>query len=73
MVNGPGTVIFDRPVGIGAQEFDVAHFNGLLAANLADDARHRIWMAGPIELGAGIVDIDTLKRSNEAVIRPIKQ
>jgi hypothetical protein len=57
----------DRAVSVGAQELNVAHFNRLFAADLADNARHWVWMAGPVERGAWIVNIDTLKRSGEAV------
>ena len=39
----------------------------MLAADLADDARHWIRMAGPVERGARIVEIDPLERSGEAV------
>ena len=49
------------------QEFNVADLYGVLAADLADDARHWIRMAGPVERGAWIVDIDPLERSSEAI------
>ena len=67
MVNGPGTVILIVRVGVGAQEFDVAHLDRMLAPHLADDARHRIGMAGAVERRAGIVDVDAFERGGEAV------
>ena len=67
MVNGPGTVILISAVGVGAQELHVAHLDRMLAADLAGDARHRIGMAGAVERGAGIVDVDALERGGEAV------
>ena len=67
MVNGPGTVILTCAVGVGAQELDVATSTGMLAADLADHARHRIGMAAAVERGAGIVDVDAVERGGEAV------
>ena len=66
-MKGPGTVILIDAVGVGAQEFDVLDFDRMLAPDLADDARHRIGMAGAVERGAGIVDIDAFERGGEAV------
>ena len=39
----------------------------MLAADLADDARHRIGMAAAVERRAGIVDVDAFERGGEAV------
>ena len=64
---GAGHRDLDRAVGVGAQELHVAHFDRMLAPDLADDARHRIGMAGAVERGAGIVDVDAFERGGEAV------
>src|SRR5580700_6724163 len=37
------------------------------APHLADDARYWIGMAGAVERGAGIVDIDAFERGGEAI------
>ena len=67
MVNGPGHRHLDRAVGVGAQKFDVAHFDRMPAPDPADDARHWIGMAGAIERRAGIIDVDAFERGREAV------
>jgi hypothetical protein len=55
----------NRAIGVRAQELNVAHFNRVFAANLVDNARHWVWMAGSVERGAWIVNIDTLERQND--------
>ena len=67
MVKGPGTVIFTCFCGMLLQEQQVLHFDRMLAADLADDARHRVRVAGAVERAAGIVDVDALERGGEAV------
>ena len=57
----------DGARGVGAQEFHVVDFDRMLAPHLAGDARHRIGMAGAVERGAGIVDVDAFERGGEAV------
>ncbi len=64
---GTGDGDLDRALGIGAQELHVAHLDWMLAAYFAGDARHWIGMAGAVERGAGIVDVDAFQRGGEAV------
>jgi hypothetical protein len=52
---------------MGTQEFNVVYFYWLLAPDFAYDARYWIWMAGSVERGAWIVDVDTLEGGGEAV------
>ena len=52
---------------MAAQEFEVLDFDRMLAADLADDARHRIGVARAVERNAGIVDVDAFERGREAV------
>ena len=57
----------DGPVGLRPEELEVGHLDRVLAADLADDARHRVGMAAAIERGARVVEVDTLERGGEAV------
>src|SRR5690606_24794035 len=57
----------DPPARMGVQELDVADLHGVLAPDLADDARHRVRMAAAVERRAGVVDVDALERRREAV------
>jgi hypothetical protein len=52
---------------VGPQKLDVTDLHRMLASDLADDPRHRIRMAGTVEGGAGVVDVDALERGGEAV------
>ena len=67
--HGEGTRHRDlhAPRGVAQQELQVLDLHGMLAADLADDARHRIRMSGAIERGAGIIEIDALESGSEAV------
>ena len=67
MVKGPGTVIFTLRSVLRLQELEVAHLDGMLAADLAGDARHRVGMAAAVERRARIVDVDAVERRGEAV------
>lgn len=53
--------------GVGFEKFHIAHLYRVFAANRADDTWYRIWMSGPIERFARIVDVDSLKRRCKAV------
>ena len=64
---GTGHRHLDHAVRVGAQELHVAHLDRMPATHLAGDARHRIGMAGAIERGAGIVDVDAVERGGETV------
>jgi hypothetical protein len=64
---GTGHRDLDGAVGVGAEELHVVHFDRMPAAHLAGDPRHRIGMAGAVERGARIVDVDALERRGEAV------
>ena len=57
----------DLAAGIGAQHLQVANLDGVLAADRADDARHRYRLAAAVDRGAGIFDIDAVERGGEAV------
>ena len=57
----------DLAVGVGAQEFDVAHLDRMPAPDLADDARHDGEAAGAVRRLAGIVEVDAVERGGEAV------
>ena len=57
----------DHAVGIGAQEFDVAHLDRMAPSDLADHARHDGEAAGAVRRLAGIVEIDAVERGREAV------
>ena len=57
----------DGAVGVGPEELEVADFHRVLAADRADDPRHRVGVAAAVEGGAGIVDVDTLQGRGEAV------
>src|SRR4029453_17162372 len=57
----------DRSICIAAEEFGVAYFDRIFAANLSDDPRHRIGMAASIKRRSGIVDINTFKRCGKSV------
>jgi hypothetical protein len=66
-VNGPGTVIFTRPVGVGAQEAQVLDLHGLAAADRRDHARDGRRVALAVQGAARVVDVDALERGGEAV------
>src|SRR5436190_1763357 len=53
--------------GVALEEAQVLDLDGMLAPDLADDARHRVRMAGAVERAAGIVDVDTVERGGEAI------
>ena len=57
----------DRSICIATEEFDVAYFDRILAANLSNDPRHRIGMPASIERRSGILDINTFKRRSKSV------
>ena len=63
----PGNRDLDPPVRERAQELDVAHLHRPRPADLADDARHRVRMAGSVERNARLVEVDPVERSREAV------
>ncbi len=67
MVKGPGTVILMVRVVLARRNLHVVDLDRMLAPHLAGDARHRIGMAGAVERGAGIVDVDAFERGGEAV------
>ena len=50
-----------------AQKLQVVDLDGMLAPDLADDARDRIGVPGAVERDAGIVDVDPFERGGEAV------
>ena len=52
---------------MGAQELEVVDLDRMLAADLADNARHRIGMARAVERDARLVDVDAFERGREAV------
>ena len=64
---GTGDRDLDHPVGIGAQELDIAHFDRMPAPDRADDARHDALRPGAAHGRAGVLDIDAVKRRREAV------
>ena len=66
-MNGPGTVILVCRVVCRFRNLQILHFHRVLAADLADDARHRIRMARAVERAARIVDVDAFERGGEAV------
>lgn len=51
---------FDGAIGVGTQKLHVANLDGLFAPDLANDPRHGIGMAGAVERGAWIVDVNAL-------------
>jgi hypothetical protein len=51
---------FDGAIGVGTQKLHVANLDGLFVPDLANDPRHRIGMAGAVERGAWIVDVNAL-------------
>ena len=57
----------DLPVGILAQEFDVAGLDRVPPHDRADHPRHRIGLAAAVERHAGIVEVDAVQRGGEAV------
>ena len=57
----------DLAVGVGAQEFDVAHLDRMPALDRADHARHDGEAAGAVRCLAGIVEVDAVERGGEAV------
>jgi hypothetical protein len=66
-VNGPGTVILMVRSVLARRNLHVVDLDRMPAPHLAGDARHRIGMAGAVERGAGIVDVDAFERGREAV------
>ena len=49
------------------EETQIVDLDRMLAADLADDARHGIRMARAVERAAGIVDVDAFERGGEAI------
>ena len=66
-MNGPGTVIFTAPVGVGLQELQVADLDRVLAADRPDHAGHRVGVPAAVEGRAGVVDVDPFERRREPV------
>ena len=66
-MKGPGTVALMRRLGIGAQHFEVAQLDRMLAPDRAGDARHWNRPAGAVDHGAGIFDVDAVERGGETV------
>jgi hypothetical protein len=58
---------FDVARRVRAQELEVVNLDGVLAADLADNARNRIRMARPVERDARPVDVDAFERGREPV------
>ena len=58
---------FDAAVRIGAQKLDVANFDGVLAADLRNDARHVVQLARARHHLRGIIEIDSFERGGEAI------
>src|SRR5262249_61429014 len=56
----------DRPVRVGAQEFDVADLDRVLAPNRTNDPRHRGKPAGTVRGLAGTVESETVERRGKA-------
>src|SRR2546430_16982533 len=49
------------------EETQIVHLDRMLAADLADDARHGIRMARAVERAAGMVDVGAFERRGEAI------
>ena len=63
----PGHGDLDPQVRERAQELDVAQLDGPRAPNRADDARHRVLVAGAIERDAWPIQVDAVEGGREAV------
>ena len=57
----------DRLRRVGAKEPDVVDLDGVPAPHRPHDARDRVRMAGPVQRGAGVVEVDALERGGEAI------
>ncbi len=64
---GAGHRDLDRMPGVGAQKRDVAHLHRMLAADRADDARHRTRLSHAVEADAGVLDVHALERRRETI------
>ena len=56
-----------HPVGVPLHELDIAHLHRVLAADVADHARHRHRFPRTIQRGAVVVHVDAVQRRGEAV------
>ena len=63
----PGNRDLDRALGERAEELDVAHLDGLPSPDRSDDPRNGVLVPRAIERDAGMVEVDAVERSREAV------
>ena len=60
-------MILIGPVGAGAQELDVAHFDGVASTDRSNHPRHDIGSAAAARSVAGIVQVDAVQGGGEAI------
>ena len=63
----PGHGHLHRPVGVAAQELQVADLHRVRPVDRADDAGHRVGVPGAVQRRPRVVDVDALQRGGEVV------